>query len=102
MKTSGIGVPISSIMYYKQDGTFISNIYTEGVGHKEIQFTTPVDTYYLVLNFAATSVVTSTDVQFSKIQLEEGSVATDYEPYKIEDTTQVVQNKNHTLKAIWK
>ena len=108
LKTSGSGVSISSIMYYKQDGTFISDIYiyTEGEGHKEIQFITPDDTFYLVLNFAATggglSGLTSTDVQFSKIQLEEGSVATDYEPYKIISTTQVVQNKNHTLKAIWK
>ena len=38
----------------------------------------------------------------SYIQLEEGDTATPYEPYYITNTTQVVQDKDHTLKAIWK
>ena len=37
----------------------------------------------------------------SNLQLEQGSVATPYEPYFIESNTMVVQNQNHTLKAIW-
>ena len=37
----------------------------------------------------------------AKIQLEEGSTATPYEPYYITPSTTVVQDKNHTLKAIW-
>ena len=37
----------------------------------------------------------------AKIQLEEGDTATEYEPYYITPTTTVVQDKNHTLKAIW-
>ena len=37
----------------------------------------------------------------SYIQLEEGSVSTPYEPYYITPTTTVVQENNHTLKAIW-
>ena len=41
-------------------------------------------------------------VKFSNIQLEEGSEATEYEPYYITSDTKVVQNKDHTLKAIWK
>lgn len=37
----------------------------------------------------------------AKIQLEEGSTATPYEPYYITPSTTVVQENNHTLKAIW-
>ena len=36
------------------------------------------------------------------VQLEEGDTATEYEPYYITNDTTVVQDKNHTLKAIWK
>ena len=35
------------------------------------------------------------------IQFEEGSTATAYEPYYITESTEVVQNQNHTLTAIW-
>ena len=35
------------------------------------------------------------------IQLEEGSTATEYEPYYITNDTTVVQTENHTLKAMW-
>ena len=35
-------------------------------------------------------------------QLEEGDTATPFEPYYITSDTTVVQDKNHTLKAIWK
>lgn len=37
----------------------------------------------------------------SNIQLEEGDTATEYEPYYITSSTKVVQDKDHTLKAIW-
>ena len=37
-----------------------------------------------------------------KVQLEKGEQATEYEPYYITSYTKVVQNGNHTLKAIWK
>lgn len=37
----------------------------------------------------------------SNIQLENGTVATKYEPYYITSSTEVVQNQNHTLTAIW-
>ncbi len=36
-----------------------------------------------------------------KIQLEVGDTATPYEPYYITPSTTVVQENNHTLKAIW-
>lgn len=37
----------------------------------------------------------------SEIQVEENDSATEYEPYYINETTNVTQNKNHTLTAIW-
>lgn len=37
----------------------------------------------------------------SNLQLEEGAEATEYEPYILEETTPITQNKNHTLTAIW-
>ena len=40
-------------------------------------------------------------VRIYNLQLEEGDTATEYEPYYITPTTPVVQDKNHTLKAIW-
>ena len=40
-------------------------------------------------------------IRLYNLQLEEGDTATEYEPYYITSTTPVVQQKNHTLKAIW-
>lgn len=42
------------------------------------------------------------NVHIRNVQLEEGDTATEYEPYYITPSTTVVQDKNHTLKAIWK
>ncbi len=38
----------------------------------------------------------------SQIQLEEGETATEYEPYFVTSDVKVTQEKNHTLKAIWR
>ena len=75
-----------------------------GNGKLIISFTTP-DTFaynppYVSFRFAR-MVNGDADVDVSHIQLEEGSVATAYEPYYILDTTTVVQQNNHTLRAIW-
>ena len=40
-------------------------------------------------------------ITYSDIQLEEGVAVTAYEPYYITSSTEVVQNQNHTLTAIW-
>ena len=45
--------------------------------------------------------LTSDEVIISNIMLEEGDTFTEYEPYYITSSTKVVQDKNHTLKAIW-
>lgn len=42
-----------------------------------------------------------TGVKFANLQLEEGSIATEYEPYYITSSTTVVQPNNHTLTAVW-
>lgn len=42
-----------------------------------------------------------TGVKYSNIQIEEGNTVTEYEPYYIKPSTTVVQEKDHTLKAIW-
>ena len=36
------------------------------------------------------------------VQLEEGTKVTEWEPYYITNNLNIVQNKDHTLKAIWK
>lgn len=54
--------------------------------------TTPANARYIRVSFRGTS---------ENVQLEVGSVSTTYEPYYIRSTTKVVQESNHTLKAIW-
>ena len=41
------------------------------------------------------------EIYISNVQIEEGSTATAYEPYYVISSTNVTQDKNHTLKAIW-
>ena len=43
---------------------------------------------------------TEINADFS-VQIEEGTEATEYEPYYLTPSTTVTQNKNHTLTAIW-
>lgn len=40
-------------------------------------------------------------LDIKSIQLEEGDIATEYEPYYINSSTKVVQQNNHILTAIW-
>lgn len=58
-------------------------------------FTTPNNCYYVKFNLKRTN------SPYANIQLEEGSEATEYEPYYITSSTTVVQSKDHTLTAIW-
>ena len=36
------------------------------------------------------------------VQLEEGTEATEWEPYYVTKNVNITQNYDHTLKAIWK
>ena len=53
----------------------------------------PANAKYIRLSFRASS---------TNIQLELGNTATEYEQYYITSDITVVQQQNHTLKAIWK
>ena len=47
------------------------------------------------------SITNRPNYYIANIQIEEGETATEYEPYYITSSTKVVQDKDHTLKAIW-
>ena len=80
------------------------NPYT-GSDRQVLTFTTPATFSYTPANAAFRFVRMSTsgnaNVDISKVQLETGSTATEYEPYYITETTKVVQTGNHSLKALW-
>lgn len=56
------------------------------------------NTYLLLFRSGPTI---GTGFQIKWMMVEEGSTATEYEPYYITEDTKVVQTTNHTLKAIW-
>ena len=65
---------------------------------------TPGDSGLLYIGYVkADTTQESLDTLWSNtdIQIEEGSLSTAYEPYFITSDTTVVQDSNHTLKAIW-
>lgn len=52
--------------------------------------------YYLCTQNDLNTILQNTDVQ-----IEEGHVITEYEPYYLTESTAVTQTQNHTLTAIW-
>lgn len=64
----------------------------------KITIPTTADAEYIRVRI---DVAAGSSVTFSNFQLEEGDTATPYEPYYITSDTTVVQESNHTLKAIW-
>ena len=55
----------------------------------------------ILIHFSADTDLVLTPRTVANIQLEEGSTATAYEPYYITPSTEVVQDQDHTLTAIW-
>jgi hypothetical protein len=99
--SNSTGLKPLSILYYQNDGTYISNDNNNYAADSSeiIKNFTPVNnSYYTVIDFYGqdNDVITITNVQ-----LEEGEEATAYEPYYLSNDTKVVQTGNHTLKAIW-
>lgn len=89
-----------STLFYSSDGTLISYSNSGMVSnHMTKTFTTPNNTYYLVIEFYGSN--TDENITISNIQLEEGSTATEYEPYYVTNSTTVTQAQNHTLTAQW-
>lgn len=97
--TSG-GRNINSIMFYKSDGSLISNIREcDGSGNRRCTFTTPANTYYLVIEFCTNG--TNQTVTIKNLMLHEGNNVLNYEPYYITSSSTVVNYNPHTLTAIW-
>lgn len=112
--SGNLGIYLYSLA--SQPGIYLmsGNGYYISVGekyHYQKNFTTPSsvnvpESKYVLLAYSNRYVkdgagVYST-IKLYNLQLEVGDTATEYEPYYITPTTPVVQQKNHTLKAIWK
>ena len=63
-----------------------------------VGFTTTSTTAYVKIRSISSSIQNDITTLY---QLEEGETATEYEPYYITKNTEVVQDNNHTLTAIW-
>ncbi len=76
-------------------------------GRKTDSFTTPSSFLYsppyIWFRFVRMSTPGDANVDISNVQLEEGSTATEYEPYYVTSSTKVTQNNNdrYVLTAIW-
>lgn len=80
----------------KQESGYMMNFYQD---EKKYTFRTTLDAEYITFRVGVTNAENS--IEYSNFQLEEGDTATPYEPYYITSDTTVVQESNHTLKAIW-
>lgn len=78
--------------------------------HYEKTFTTPAsvnlpESKYVLYTYSnrylKNNVGVFSRIKLYNLQIEEGDTATEYEPYYVTSSTPVVQDKNHTLKAIW-
>ena len=79
--------------HFKSTFTTVSDLYDSAANYRVIAYTN---------QYRTDNIQASSTMIFSKIHLEEGTEATEYEPYYIDKYTKVVQYENHTLKAIWK
>ena len=85
-----------TIIYeYNNNKEFIK--FTTG-SSSAVTLTTDSNTKYIKIRAMGGVGQNSTTVKY---QIEEGNVATAYEPYILTSSTIVTQNKNHTLTAIW-
>ena len=103
----------SYVSFYNENKEYMGR--TAGTSRKNItiQSTSIMDStrtnvggnikYIRITQYANSVYSTGTidDIDDLQIQLEIGDTATPYEPYYITPTTKVVQENNHTLKAIW-
>lgn len=78
---------------YSDDGKYEANFTTSD------SFST--NSHYVAFRLVRMGIAGDADVDISNVMFEEGETATEYEPYYVTKDTKVVQNDNHTLKAIW-
>lgn len=83
---------------FNSSGTIIAG--TNYTNREKVTFTTPATASYM--KFSVVNYSDSPRYDKEIFQIEEGTEATPYEPYYITPETKVVQEQNHTLKAIWK
>lgn len=86
-------------IFYKEDGTYISNVTSSGT-NKFLTFTTPDNTYFVVIMLTPKANVETT---YSNIMLNEGNTALPYVEHKEQDYSIFVQqpfrsNKDKTIK----
>lgn len=83
--------PSIGITYYKEDGTLISFTDSEIITNNPVKsFTVPENTYYTLILFYGRQ---NNEYTFSNIQLEEGSTASEYQPYGY------IQSRKKSLKV---
>ncbi len=81
----------NTLIYYPLNSTeYTTNVYKNPSGRS---------ISYFSISYGNGS---STYAHIKHLQIEEGSQATEFEPYYVTNTTTVTQDKDHTLKAIWK
>lgn len=68
---------VLGVTYYKNDGTYIS--YENAATPAKFTFTPPTNTGFAIIQLSS---ITNLTCKYSNIQLELGSTATTYEPYK--------------------
>lgn len=79
-------------IFYKEDGTYISNVTSSGT-NKFLTFTTTDDTYFVVIMLTPKANVETT---YSKIKLEKGNKATPYSPYGMGSINEKIKNADGT------
>ena len=99
----------SLVTYYNQNKEYLGRIGAAGRATMLLNGNIDVTTsatggikYLKLVQYENVNVSGNIDlVDNLKIQLEEGSITTEYEPHYITSSTLVAQNQNHTLTAIW-
>ena len=87
------------MVFYDENKDYIVGTYINN-SSKNVTYESPSNATYMRIAY---SIKINYDiVKRYNLQLEEGIAAAEYEPYYITPSTTVVQEKNHTLKAIWK
>ena len=83
----------ATLMVYKSDNTSIVS--------KDITNVTNISSTFTLSETTAIGIFIKSYDGIYRIQLEEGSTATPYEPYYVDSSTKVTTASNHTLKAIF-
>lgn len=79
-------------IFYKEDGTYISNVTSSGT-NKFLTFTTTDDTYFVVIMLTPKANVETT---YSEIKLEKGNKASGYSPYGMGSINEKIKNADGT------